>query len=69
MLKTQIKGENMTYEEIDQMTTGEWLSYRADKLQAFYESGKELIPNPKCKTCDIHNDYVCFDCEVEQIGE
>ena len=59
----------MTYDQIDQMTSGEWLSYRADKLQSFYESGKELVPNPECKTCDVHNDYVCFDCEIEQIGE
>jgi hypothetical protein len=59
----------MTYDQIDQMTCDEWLSYRADKLQAFYESGKDLIPDPKCKQCDVVNDYVCFDCEVGQIGE
>lgn len=59
----------MTYDEIDRMTTGQWLSYRADKLEAFYESGGELVPNPDCKQCDTINDYVCFDCEIEQIGE
>ena len=59
----------MTYDEIDQMTTGEWLSYRADKLNAFYEKGGKLFPNYECKQCDTKNDYVCFDCENEQIGE
>jgi len=59
----------MTYDQIDQMTGDEWLSYRADKLHAFHESGKELIPNPECKQCDVVNDYVCFDCEVKQTGE
>jgi hypothetical protein len=59
----------MTCDQIDQMTTGEWLSYRADKLHEFYESGKKLIPDPECKTCDVINDYVCFDCEINQIGE
>jgi hypothetical protein len=59
----------MTYDQIENMSSGEWLSYRADKLTAFYELGKELIPDPECKQCDVFNDYVCFDCEVNQIGE
>lgn len=55
--------------DIDKMTTDEWLSYRRDKLQAFYESGKDLVPNPECRQCDFINDYVCFDCELNQTGE
>ena len=59
----------MSYKEIDQMTTGQWLSYRADKLSAFYKTGGKLVPNCECKQCNVDNDYVCFDCEIEQIGE
>ena len=59
----------MTYDQIENMSSNEWLSYRRDKLQAFYESGKDLVPNAECKQCDAVNDYVCFDCEVNQIGE
>jgi hypothetical protein len=59
----------MTHEEIDKMTTSEWLSYRGDKLAAFYGKGGKLIPNCECPQCDMVNDYVCFDCEIEQTGE
>lgn len=55
--------------DIDKMTTGEWLSYRADKLTAFYQTGGKLAPNCECPQCDAANDYVCFDCEIEQVGE
>jgi|DEB0MinimDraft_6_1074348.scaffolds.fasta_scaffold312458_2 hypothetical protein len=24
-------------------------------------------PNKNCKLCDHENDYVCFDCESEQV--
>jgi len=55
--------------DIDKMTTGEWLSYRADKLTDFYQTGGKLVPNCECPQCDAANDYVCFDCEIEQVGE
>ena len=55
--------------DIDKMTTDEWIEYRSDLLIAFYASGKELKPNPKCQMCDVPNDYVCFACELDQTGE
>ena len=55
--------------DIEAMTDAEWISYRRDLLDAFYATGKELKPNPECNQCDTHNDYVCFSCEIDQIGE
>ena len=54
---------------IEKMTSSEWIAYREEKLHDYFASGKELVPNPKCKQCDTHNDYVCFYCELHQIGE
>ena len=44
--------------DIDKMTSDEWLAYRRQKLSDFYDKGFELKPDPECKTCDVHNDYV-----------
>ena len=55
--------------DIDKMTSDEWIAYRRDKLDAYYASGKELKPDPECNYCDTHNDYVCFFCEVDKVGE
>jgi hypothetical protein len=55
--------------DIESMTTDEWLAYRRQKVDEFYERGFELKPNPECSTCDIHNDYVCFECELLQLWE
>lgn len=55
--------------DIESMTTDEWLSYRRQKLDEFYDKGFELKPRPECSTCDIHNDYVCFEHELLQIWE
>lgn len=55
--------------DIDKMTDAEWIEYRRDKVDAHLASGKTLLPNPDCSYCDVHNDYVCFCCEVEQTGE
>jgi hypothetical protein len=54
---------------IEKMTDGEWIAYREEKLHDYFASGKELVPDPECKQCDTHNDYVCFYCELHQIGE
>jgi hypothetical protein len=59
----------MDYKDIDEMTSDEWLAYRRDKIDAFYELGNELIPTVGCSQCDVENDYVCFDCECNQLGE
>ena len=36
-------------------------------LEKFYFEGGELNPSKDCNRCDWHNDYVCFECEVEQV--
>ena len=55
--------------DIEKMSDGEWIDYRQQKLDAFLASGKELKINPDCNQCDPNNDYVCFYCEVFQVGE
>ena len=55
--------------DIDKMTSDEWLSYRRDLIEEYYAAGNELIPNPECKQCDTINDYVCFDCECNQLNK
>ena len=56
-----------TYQDIDKMTSDQWLNYRDDLIDDFYAKGHRLTPNPECKTCDTINDYVCFDCECNQL--
>lgn len=55
--------------DIEKMTSDEWLAYRRQKVEDLYAKGGELKPDPKCKTCDVDNDYVCFDHELIQTGE
>jgi hypothetical protein len=55
--------------DIDKMTSDEWLEYRRQKVDEFYAKGGELKPVHECKTCDVDNDYVCFDHELLQTGE
>ena len=55
--------------DIDKMTTGEWLNYRQDLIDAHLAKGLPLIPSPDCGSCDVANDYVCFDCECYQIDK
>lgn len=54
-------------DNIEFMTTNEWLAYRQQKLDEFYLRGNELKPSIGCKTCDTENDYVCFNCELIQM--
>lgn len=53
--------------DIDKMTTNEWLAYRDKKIETFLANGGELKPNAECKTCDIDNNYICFACECCQL--
>ena len=52
---------------IDEMTFDEWEKYREDKLIAYLNAGNELNPDSNCGSCDLDNDYVCFQCELFQI--
>lgn len=53
--------------DIDAMTSGEWLNYRDDLLDEFYKRGNVLKPTINCGSCDLDNDYTCFECEFFQI--
>ena len=59
--------QKLTYDQIDAMSSGEWLNYREDLIEDYYRRGHVLKPNPHCKQCDTINDYVCFDCECAQL--
>ena len=59
----------MERKTIEEMDSAEWIAYRREKLDAYLASGKELKPDPECPYCDIHNDYVCFYCEVDKVGD
>jgi hypothetical protein len=55
--------------DIDKMTSNEWINYRYNLIDAHLAKGLPLEPNPDCKTCDIDNDYLCFECECHQIDK
>jgi hypothetical protein len=49
--------------DIEKMSHNDWLAYRESTIEKLEKLGHKLLPNPECGTCDLHNDYVCFDCE------
>ena len=49
--------------DIEKMSHNAWLNYREDIIEKLTALGYELLPNPECSTCDVHDDYVCFDHE------
>jgi hypothetical protein len=53
--------------DIDKMTSNEWINYRYDLIDDFYSKGYVLRPKIGCSQCDSDNDYVCFDCECNQL--
>jgi hypothetical protein len=55
--------------DIDKMTSNEWINYRLDLIDAHLAKGLPLKPNPECSACDVVNDYICFDCELHQVGD
>ena len=55
--------------DIDEMTSDEWLSFHRDRVNAFYRKGLDFKPVSDCSMCDIHNDYICFVHELEQLRE
>jgi len=52
---------------IDEMTFDEWEKYRENKLIAYLNAGNELNPDPNCGSCDLDNDYICFQCELYHV--
>lgn len=67
--QVSLMGAVMERKTIEEMDSAEWIAYRREKLDAYLASGKELTPDPECPYCDIHNDYVCFYCEVDKVGD
>lgn len=57
------------YDDIDSMSSNEWLNYREELLETFYMAGYTLKPTIGCNNCDISEDYTCFHCECEQINQ
>ncbi len=53
----------------DDLTTNEWLSKYWERVDAFYAKGLDFKPVADCSMCDIHNDYICFVHELEQLRE
>ena len=54
---------------IDSMSSSEWITYRDELLDRFYQAGHLLIPSADCRECDPENEYVCFNCECMQIDK
>jgi len=45
----------------------EYLPWTAYLVEIFNLLGNKLKPKKNCSSCDIYNDYTCFDCEIDQI--
>jgi hypothetical protein len=45
----------------------EYLPWTAYLVEIFFLLGNKLKPQKDCSSCDIHNDYICFDCEMDQV--
>jgi hypothetical protein len=56
-------------QDIDAMSSNEWLNYRDDLLEEFYKRGYVLKPAIGCSNCDTAEEYTCFACECEQINQ
>jgi len=54
---------------IDKMTNNQWINYRLDLIDQHLAKGLPLKPDPECKQCDVINDYICFNCECNQIDK
>jgi hypothetical protein len=54
---------------IEQMNTDQFINYREQLLDEYFNAGYVLTPNINCSTCDRDNDYTCFQCEIDQINE
>jgi len=55
--------------ENDDLEGDAWLSAHRDRVDQFYAKGLDFRLVADCSTCDIHNDYICFEHELEQLRE
>ena len=53
----------------DELDSNEWLAQHRDRVDRFYAKGLDFKPDPHCSACDIHNDYICFEHELQQLKE
>jgi len=53
-------------EELDSNT---WLSIHRDRIEKFYAKGLDFKPLHDCAACDVDNDYICFEHELQQLRE
>ena len=63
------KMQKMRIFDIDKMSFNKWLDYRENTLDRLESLGFKLLPTVGCGTCDIPNEYVCFDCESNFIHD
>jgi hypothetical protein len=55
--------QKMRMRDIDKMSFNQWINYREKTLDKLESLGFQLLPTVGCGTCDIPNEYICFDCE------
>ena len=36
-------------------------------LELHYAKGRQLYPNKDCESCDVEDEYLCFNCEVSEL--
>jgi len=56
-------------QDIDSMSSNEWLNYRDELLNEFYRRGYVFKTTIGCSNCDQSEEYTCFACECEQINK
>lgn len=56
-------------QDINAMSSNDWLNYREWLVNEFYRRGNVLQPTIGCSNCDPADDYTCFACECEQINK
>ena len=59
----------MLLRDIEKMSHNKWLAYREETIEKLESFGFQMLPNPRCGTCDAPNDYVCFSCESDFIND
>ena len=65
----QILFELYSTMDIEDMPHSIWIDYRNRQIEKIEATGRKLVPNPECSTCDADNEYVCFSCECDFIHE
>lgn len=59
----------LNYQDIDNMTNDEWITYRENLSEEFFKKGGVFKPNVECDACDVGEGYTCLEDEIFQIDE